>query len=98
VANDQMALSVMQVACQRGLRIPDDLGIVGFDNIPESAYFWPPLTTIHQDQPAIAKVAVEETIKIIESGHGEGSFEPKSIVLAPALVVRQSSLRRKVSG
>ena len=52
VANDQMALSVMQAACQRGIAIPRDLGVVGFDNISESAYFWPPLTTIEQDQHA----------------------------------------------
>jgi LacI family transcriptional regulator len=67
VANDQMALGVMQYACQRGLQIPDDLGIVGFDDIPESAYFWPPLTTVQQDQYNVGEVAVEEIIKIIEA-------------------------------
>src|SRR6266511_1377781 len=50
VGNDQMALGVVQVATQKGLRIPEDLGIVGFDNIPESAFFSPPLTTVQQDQ------------------------------------------------
>ena len=94
VANDQMALSVMQVARQRGLRIPEDIGIVGFDNIPESAYFWPPLTTIQQDQYNVAKLAVEEIIKRIESGWGEvESIEPQAIIVPPTLVVRQSSLQ-----
>lgn len=94
VGNDQMALAVIQVAYQRGLNIPKDLGIVGFDNIPESAFFYPPLTTVQQDQYAVGKVAVEETIKMIKSGwHGLEPIESKSIVLAPALVVRQSSLR-----
>ena len=94
VANDQMALAVIQAACQKGLRIPEDLGIVGFDNIPESAFFYPPLTTVQQDQYSIGKVAVEETIKMIESGwQGLAPVEPKSIKLAPTLVVRQSSLR-----
>jgi DNA-binding LacI/PurR family transcriptional regulator len=94
VANDQMALAVVQAACQRGLKIPEDLGIVGFDNIPESAFFYPPLTTIEQDQQAVGKVAVEETIKMIESGWQElAPTELKSIKLAPTLVVRQSSLR-----
>jgi len=93
VANDQMALAVLQIACQKGLRIPKDLGVVGFDNIPESAFFYPPLTTMQQDQYAVGKVAVEETIKMIESGwEGMGFVEPNSITLAPTLVVRQSSL------
>ncbi|HSK86948.1 MAG TPA: substrate-binding domain-containing protein, partial [Anaerolineales bacterium] len=92
--NDQMALAVIQVACQRGMRIPEDLGIVGFDNIPESAFFYPPLTTIQQDQQAVGKVAVEETIKLIESAwQGLDPIEPQSIKLTPTLVVRQSSLR-----
>jgi LacI family transcriptional regulator len=94
VSNDQMALAVLQVACQRGLRIPDQLGLVGFDDIPESAYFCPPLTTIQQDQYAVGKVAVEQTIHMIEAGRqAHGAIEPKSIMLAPTLVVRQSSLR-----
>ena len=94
VANDQMALAVIQVACQKGLRIPEDFAIVGFDNIPESAFFCPPLTTVEQDQYAVGKVAVEETIKIIEAGwQGLELVEPKSVMLAPTLVVRQSSLR-----
>lgn len=94
VGNDQMALGVIQVARQKELKIPEDLGLVGFDNIPESAFFCPPLTTIDQDQYAFGKVAVEETIKMIKSGwHGAEPVEPKSIMLTPTLVVRQSSLR-----
>ena len=96
VANDQMALSVIQAAWQKKLKIPQDLGIVGFDNISESAYFCPPLTTIQIDQYNVGKVAVEEMIKIIESGWQEQEpAKPKSIMLTPTLVVRQSSLRQK---
>jgi LacI family transcriptional regulator len=94
VANDQMALGVIQAACQKGLRIPDELAIVGFDDIPESAFFCPSLTTVQQDQHAMGRVAVEETIKMIEAGwQGLELVEPKSMLLAPTLVVRQSSLR-----
>ena len=97
VANDQMALGAMQVAHQKELRIPEDVGIVGFDNIPESAYFRPPLTTVNHDQYNLGKVAVEEIIKIIESGwDGLDPISPKSITLEPTLVVRDSSLRLKV--
>ena len=96
VGNDQMALGVMQVATQRGFLIPDDLGIVGFDNIPESAYFSPPLTTIQQDQYGIGKVAVEQIIHIIESNlEGLEPVTSNSFVLSPTLIVRQSSLMLK---
>lgn len=96
VGNDQMALAVIQIACQRALKIPDELGIVGFDNIPESAFFCPPLTTVQQDQYAVGKVAVEETIEMIKSSwHGLEPVESKSIMLTPTLVVRQSSLRSR---
>jgi LacI family transcriptional regulator len=96
VANDQMALSVLQAANLRGLKVPHELGVVGFDNMPESAYFSPTLTTVQQDQYNVAKVAVEEITKIIESGwEGLEPVDSKSIMLAPTLVVRQSSLRLK---
>jgi DNA-binding LacI/PurR family transcriptional regulator len=97
VANDQMALSVMQFITQKGLRIPEDIGITGFDNIAESAFFSPALTTVQQDQYDIAKLAVEEMIQLIEAGWQETTevAASQAIVLPPMLVVRQSSLRRK---
>jgi len=97
VANDQMALGAMQIARQKGLRIPQDIGIVGFDNLPESAFFVPPLTSVNHDQYNLGKLAVEQIIKIIESGWDEGTpSRPKSIMLEPTLVVRDSSLRSKL--
>lgn len=99
VANDQMALSVMQYACRNKIQIPGDLGVVGFDNIPESAYFWPPLTTVHQDQYNVGDVAVDEIIKLITSGwHEEVPIWPQSIMLAPELVVRKSSVMEMNKG
>lgn len=96
VANDQMALGVVQYACRNDINVPNDLGVVGFDDLPESEFFWPPLTTIQQDQYNVGEVAVEEVIKIIESGwHEHGPVRPKSIMLAPTLVVRQSSIKKK---
>ena len=82
VANDQMALSVLHVAPLHAREVPQDLGVVGFDNIPESAYFLPALTTVEQDQHNVGKVAVEEITGIIESGwQGLAPIEPKSIML-----------------
>lgn len=99
VANDQMALAVIQIAHQRGMRIPEDMGVVGFDNILESAYFLPPLTTVQQDQYHAAKLAVEEIIKIIELGRqGLNPVDYKPVLLPPSLVVRQSSLHLTEGG
>jgi len=99
VANDQMALSVMQFFAEKKILIPEDIGVVGFDNIAESPFFFPALTTIQQDQYRVAKLAVAEVIKTIESGwQGLGPVEPKSIVVPPTLVVRQSSLHLTKGG
>lgn len=99
VANDQMALGAMQFFAEKGMRIPQDIGIVGFDNIPESAFFSPALTTVQQDQHHVAQIAIAELIKIIESGWQElDPVTPKSIILSPILVVRQSSLRMMEGG
>jgi LacI family transcriptional regulator len=97
VGNDQMALGVIQIARQKGLKIPEDIGLVGFDDIPESAYFWPPLTTVQQDQYSLAKLAVEKIVKTIESiWDGTELAEPtNTTILSPTLVVRKSSLRCK---
>jgi LacI family transcriptional regulator len=93
VANDQMALSVLQVACRRGLRVPQDLAVVGFDAIPEAAYFCPPLTTIQQNLHELGCIAAKQAIHMIEvSRESENSYEPESIWLKPQLIVRESSV------
>jgi DNA-binding LacI/PurR family transcriptional regulator len=48
-SNDQMALGLMHAVHDEGLEVPRDVSIVGFDDIPEAAHFWPPLTTVRQD-------------------------------------------------
>ena len=94
VANDQMALGVLQFCVEKEIRVPENMGIVGFDNIAESAFFSPALTTVQQDQHNVAKVAVAEVTKIIEAGwQGSNLVNLKSIILPPTLIVRQSSLR-----
>lgn len=96
VANDQMAVGALQAAHQRGVKIPQDVGIVGFDDLLESPFFWPPLTTVHQDQAKLAKVAVEQMLRIIDAGRDElAPVKPTSIMLEPTLIVRESSVRIK---
>lgn len=93
VANDQMALAVLQIACRRGLRIPQDLAVVGFDGIRESAFYWPPLTTVYQDLRTLGRTAVRELFQIIEADRqGTAKTEPKTISLSPELVVRGSTI------
>lgn len=95
-ANDQMALSVLQVARLRKISVPEDLGVVGFDNIPESAFLSPPLTTIQSNQDNVGQLAVEELVKIIQTHRQEhAAFEPKTIILSPTIIIRQSSQRRQ---
>ena len=92
VANDQMALGVLQVACRRGLRVPQDLAVVGFDGIPESAFFWPPLTTMKQDLHRLGCIAVEQALQAIEAHQeSKGEYEPQTILLKPRLIVRESA-------
>jgi len=94
VANDQMALSVLQISCREGLAVPAQLGVVGFDGLAETPYYWPPLTTVVQDQHLLGCTAVEEIVRAIEKTREHDlSANSRTIVLTPELVVRQSSVR-----
>jgi LacI family transcriptional regulator len=93
VGNDQMALSVLQMACRRGIEVPQDLAVVGFDGLPEAAHYWPPLTTVYQDLRNLGSTAVKELVRAIEaSRENEAAFEHKSILLCPKLIVRESTV------
>lgn len=93
VANDQMALGVLQAAHQLGRQVPKDLGVVGFDNTPESAYFWPPLTTVRHQLVEQGKLAVKALAGMIEAQRQTGKIvQPETTLLQPELVVRKSSL------
>jgi LacI family transcriptional regulator len=97
VANDQMAYSVYHVAAMNGIRIPEDLGVVGFDGLAETAYLWPPLTTVHQNLNQLGRIAVENVVSAIESQQVSGGEQPgASVVLLPELICRASSQRSQV--
>ncbi|MBN2117337.1 MAG: LacI family DNA-binding transcriptional regulator [Anaerolineales bacterium] len=93
VANDQMALSVLREACRRGIRIPEQLAVIGFDNISESAYFYPSLTTISQDFQLLGEQAVQNVVEMIRARQGKQSVVAQSGFIRPTLVVRESSKR-----
>lgn len=87
VANDSMALGVLHAMHERGLRCPDDVSLVGFDDYPEAEFFSPGLTTIRQDFDEIGRLSVELLLDLIE--HGAPSTQ--HLVLEPQLVVRAST-------
>ena len=94
VANDQMALGAMYAAYRQGIRIPQELAVVGFDNLAESAHFWPPLTTIHQDQDRLGSAAVQAVVGLIEAARqDQPAVQPQLILLQPELIIRDSSRR-----
>lgn len=65
-ANDQMALGVLRGLAETGRRVPDDVEVIGFDDVPEAADYLPPLTTIRQDFAALAEAAVAAIVADIE--------------------------------
>ena len=91
VANDQMALSVLREACRRGIKVPDQLAVVGFDGIPESAYFYPSLSTISQDPQQLGGQAVQSVVEMIQARQENKPIEAQYILILPTLVVRESS-------
>jgi LacI family transcriptional regulator len=90
--NDQIALGALGIAHQLCRRVPQDLAIVGFDNTPESAFFWPPLTTIYQQLVNVGRIAVKNLHEMIVARRLEKEpLQPLSTILKPELVVRASS-------
>lgn len=87
-ANDQMALGLLRALHEADRRVPDDVSVVGFDDIPEAAYLIPPLTTVQQDFTAVGRCAIE----ILQAAL-TGTPAPARLI-APALVVRSTTTRR----
>ncbi|MCC4247522.1 MULTISPECIES: LacI family DNA-binding transcriptional regulator [Microbacterium] len=85
VANDQMALGVLRALADAGRRVPDDVAVVGFDDIVDAAEFRPPLTTVRQDFDALGRGVVEALVSAIERGTARAATVPA------VLVVRASS-------
>jgi LacI family transcriptional regulator len=69
-ASDLMAMGAIRAATARGLRLPDELSIVGFDDIPFAEHTTPPLTTLRQDKPGLGAAAGEALIRRIEDSDG----------------------------
>jgi len=92
VSNDSMALGALQAAASYGRSVPRDLAIVGFDDIPESAYFSPPLTTVRQGLLELGCQSVSLLNQHLQARRKEESHKAKVSIMEPRLIVRQSSL------
>lgn len=86
VASDTMALAAIQAIKEHGLRIPDDIAVIGFDDIPQASRSTPALSTVRQPITRIGAVVAETLIDMIETG----SPLPRQIVFPAELVIRES--------
>ncbi len=89
-SNDSMALGAIQTSCRRGLSIPEDLLLVGYDNTPEAASYWPPLTSVRQGLQQSGQIAVKELHRMIETDVDD-EIDPSQHIIQPELIVRKSS-------
>jgi LacI family transcriptional regulator len=87
-----MALGAINAAYKARISIPEDLLIVGFDDMPEAPSFCPPLTSIRQNFQVSGQLAVKELIRIIEDDP-KNINPPRQHVLQPKLIIRQSTNR-----
>jgi len=92
--NDQMAIGAIEKLHESGLRVPEDIAFIGYDNIAESAYNSPPLTTMSQDFHLMGARTIEVLLEAINAQHtGKKPNTVKPVMLATDLIVRRSSIR-----
>lgn len=86
VSNDMMAMGVINAANEKGIRIPEDLSLMGYDDIHIARFMSPALTTIHQPKYRLGKAAVDTLLARLDNE----ALEPQIVQLEPTLVVRKS--------
>ena len=89
VGNDSMCIGAHTALRERGLRVPDDVSMVGFDDIPEAAHLVPGLTTVRQDFSLLGRLAIEYITGMIETN----DTPVHQRVLQPSLITRESTRR-----
>ena len=87
-ANDQMALGVLHAASARGIRVPEEIAVVGFDGLPEVAQFVPALTTVSQPLRELGITAVRQVLAQV---NGDPGARGRTITLPTQLVIRDSA-------
>jgi len=92
-ANDSMAIGALSALSDAAVPVPDEMAVVGFDDIPIARYTNPPLTSVHVPITQLGELATEKLVQSLASG---GRWRPNSQTLPTALVVRQSCGGTKV--
>ncbi|MCK3656393.1 transcriptional regulator [Pasteurellaceae bacterium Macca] len=87
---DAMALGVISAITEKGLHVPQDISVIGYDNIHSSRFYAPPLTTIHQSKTRLGQMAMEVLLERIKAHADDSKSEPKVLEIYPELVVRSS--------
>jgi DNA-binding LacI/PurR family transcriptional regulator len=82
-----MAIGVLSALRERGIRVPEDVSIVGFDDVPEAGYLYPPLTTVRQDFASLGELIMQKVLVAVE----EPETATEDTPLPTRLIVRQSS-------
>jgi DNA-binding LacI/PurR family transcriptional regulator len=85
--SDSMALGAMRAFYENGISIPDQISVVGFSDMPQSAFFHPPLTTVHQDFTQFGQLGVECLLNAIDYPNSPALQH----ILEPVLAVRSST-------
>lgn len=88
--NDELALGAIHALLASGVRVPEDIAIVGWDNTEDGRYANPSLTTVAPDVRTLARLAVDRVVAQVEQGAGEG-LEPIAAVVPHRLLVREST-------
>jgi DNA-binding LacI/PurR family transcriptional regulator len=86
--NDQMALGLLRALHEAGRRVPVDVGVVGFDDVPEAPFMIPPLTTVRQDFAEVGRSSIALFLDLATGGRPR---EPLRVSLTPDLIRRQST-------
>ncbi|WP_104117750.1 LacI family DNA-binding transcriptional regulator [Arthrobacter sp. B1805] len=92
-SNDQMALGLLHAFRETGRRVPEDISVVGFDDVPEAPHYWPPLTTVRQDFPELGRRCVGRLLGLIDDGGAGGiaGVAGGTPDVVPELIVRAST-------
>ena len=82
-----MSIGVLSALRERGLRVPEDVSVVGFDDVPEAGYLYPPLTTVRQDFAALGELIMQKVLIAVEEPDSATEDTP----LPTHLIVRKST-------
>jgi DNA-binding LacI/PurR family transcriptional regulator len=87
VGNDHMSIGLLSALRERGLRVPEDVSVIGFDDVPEAGYLYPPLTTVRQHFDTLGALIMQKVLIAVE----EPDTVTEDTPIPTHLVLRQST-------